>query len=106
MSRVLVRESVSNGVYFSFVSFVIIWLAGFLYEGLEKTSGRLKIGVVVIIVLSLLLVLFFLAITNLLLKEPTKARIKLVDRATSVLIFILTSAIILGGLGFLFWFEV
>ena len=102
----LIRTSLSNSVYFSFITFIIIWLAGILYEGLEKTTGRLNLGAVIIIVLSLILVLFFLAVINLLLSEPDRARISFKDRTVSMLLFILTSAIILVVLGFLFWFKI
>ena len=102
----LVRTSLSNAVYFSAVSFIVVWLASSLYQGLEKTTGRLDMGVVLIIVLSLILILFFLAITNLLLHEPERARIRYWERIVSILIFIIISAIILGVLGFLFWFQI
>lgn len=106
MNPVLIRTSLSNAVYFSFISFVIVWLAGFLHGSLEKTTGRLNIGVVIIIVLSLILIMFLLAITDLVLREPKKVRIKFGERFISVLLFIIISAIILGGLGMLFWFKV
>lgn len=106
MNPVLIRTSLSNAVYFSFVSFIVVWLAGSLHSSLEKTTGRLDIGVVIILVLSLIIIMFFLALTDLLLREPKKARIKFRERIMSVLLFIITSVIILGVLGFLFWFEV
>ncbi|MBW2990726.1 hypothetical protein KY348_03410 [Candidatus Woesearchaeota archaeon] len=106
MNPVLIRTSIGNAVYFSFVSFIIIWVSGLLYQGLEKTTGKLSMGTVLIIVLSLILIMFFLAITSIALREPDKKRIKFKDRVMSVITFIITSAIILGVLGFLFWFEV
>ncbi len=106
MNPVLIRNSLSNAVYFSFVSFIVVWLSGLLYQGLEKTTGRLNMGAVIIIVLSLIIIMFFLALTDLLLREPKKARIKFWERIVGVLLFIITSAIILGILGVLFWFEV
>jgi len=106
MNPVLIRTSMSNAVYFSFASFVIVWLGSFLYQSLEKTTGRLNIGVTIIIVLSIILIMFFLSITNIILREPEKGRVRFWERIISVLLFIMTSAIILGLLGFLFWFEV
>jgi len=106
MNPVLIRTSLSDAVYFSFISFIVVWLASFLYEGLEKTTGRLNIGVTIIIVLGIILLMFLLAITNIILREPEKGRVRFWERIISVLLFIMTSAIILGLLGFLFWFEI
>jgi len=100
------RPSFSIIVGVGWLVFIIIWLAGFLQGSLEKTTGELDIGVIIIIVLSLVLILFFLAITDLILREPEKARIRFGERIMSVLLFIITSAIILGGLGMLFWWRV
>jgi hypothetical protein len=106
MNKAIIRTSLSDSVYFSFASFLIVWLASVLYDTLQKTTGRLNMGAVVVIILSLVLIMFVLAITNIVLSEHEKARIKLWERAIGVLLFIATSAIILGILGFLFWFEV
>ena len=106
MNPVLIRTSLSDAVYFSFISFIVVWLASFLYKGLEKTTGRLNIGVTIIIVLGIILIMFLLAITNIILREPEKGRVRFWERIISVLLFIMTSAIILGLLGFLFWFEI
>jgi len=106
MNKAIIRISLSDAVYFSFASFLLMWLASILYNTLEKTTGRLNMGAVVIIILSLILIMFVLAITNIVLSEHEKARIKLWERALGVLLFIIASAIILGILGFLFWFEV
>lgn len=106
MHRKLIRSSLSNAVYFSFIAFIVVWLASSLYEGLEKTTGRLNIGAMLIIMLSLLLALFILAIMNLILSEPSRARISFWERLVSVLLFIITSAVILGVLGFLFWWRI
>ena len=105
MNKAIIRTSLSDAVYFSFASFIVIWLASILYDALEKTTGRLNMGAVVIIILSLILIMFVLAITNIVLSEHEKARIKPWERVVGVLLFILTSAVILGVLGFLFWFE-
>ena len=106
MNKVIVRTSISDAFYFSFASFLIMWLASFLYEKLEKTPGRLNIAAVIIIVLSIVLILFVLAITNIVLAEHEKARIKLWERIVGVFLFLVISAVILGVLGFLFWFEI
>jgi hypothetical protein len=106
VNKAIIRTSLSDAVYFSFASFLIVWLASVLYTTLEKTTGRLNMGAVVIIILSLILIMFILAITNIVLSEHEKPRVKLWERVTGVLLFIATSAIILGILGFLFWFEI
>jgi len=106
VNKAIIRISLSDAVYFSFASFLIVWLASILYTTLEKTTGRLNMGAVVIIILSLILIMFVLAITNIVLSEHEKPKIKLWERAIGVLLFIATSAIILGILGFLFWFEI
>lgn len=106
MNPSVIRISLSNSVYFSFVTFIILWFSGFLYNRLEKTTGSLNMGVVIIIVLSLILIIFLLAITNLLLSEPKKGKISFFDRVISIFLFILASAIILGVLAFLFWYKI
>lgn len=106
MNKAITRISLSDAVYFSFASFLIVWLASVLYTTLEKTTGRLNMGAVVIIILSLILIMFILAITNIVLSEHEKPRAKAWERAVGVLLFIVTSALILGLLGFLFWFEI
>ena len=106
MNPKLIRISLSNAVYFSAISFIIIWLAGFLHGLLEKTTGRLDIGVVIIIVLSLILIMFLLAIIDLFLKEAERARISFWERIMAILLFIFISAVILGILGVLFWWRV
>ncbi|HHE36273.1 MAG TPA: hypothetical protein ENL16_00475 [Candidatus Woesearchaeota archaeon] len=106
MNPFLIRNSLSNAFYFSFISFIVVWLAGFLYQGLEKTTGKLNIGVTIIIVLGIILLMFLLAVTNIILSEPEKGRVRFWERIINVLIFILTSGIILGILGFLFWAEI
>ncbi len=106
MNKAIIRTSLSDAVYFSFASFIVIWLASILYDALEKTTGRLNMGALVIIILSLVLIMFVLAITNIVLSEHEKSKIKLWERVLGVLLFIVASAVILGVLGFLFWFEV
>ena len=106
MNKVIVRTSLSDALYFSFASFISVWLASILYDALAKTTGRLNMGAVVIIILSLILIMFVLAITNIVLGEHGKIRIRLWERAFGVLLFIAASAIILGILGFLFWFQI
>ena len=106
MNPIIVRTSLSDAVYFSTASFIIVFIASWLYNLLEKTPGRLNMGAVIIIVLSLALVMFVLAITNIVLSEHEKVRIKFWERVVGVLLFIVASALILGILGFLFWFEI
>ncbi|GEM_PF-1850501 len=106
MNRKLIRNSLSNAVYFSFITFILVWFGGLLYTGLEKTVGKLSMGTTVIIILSLILIIFLLAITNLFLTQPVKKRIKFGERVLSILVFLITSAVILGILSFLFWFEI
>jgi hypothetical protein len=106
MNPVIVRTSLGDAVYFSTASFIIVFIASWLYNLLEKTPGRLNMGAVIIIVLSLALVMFVLAITNIVLSEHEKAGIKFWERIAGVILFIAVSALILVVLGFLFWFEV
>jgi hypothetical protein len=106
MNKTIVRISLTDAVYFSFASFLVMWLASILFESLEKTTGRLNIGAVIIIILSLILIMFIIAITNIVLIEHERIKIRIWERAIGVLLFIIASAIILGLLGFLFWFEV
>ncbi|MBU1199473.1 MAG: hypothetical protein KKF46_00935 [Nanoarchaeota archaeon] len=106
MHQKFIRTSLSNSFYFSIVSFIIIWLASFLYDTLEKTVGSLDIGIVIIIALGLILLVFLLAITNIILFEPEKGKILLGDKIIGVLIFIIVSAVILAVLGVLFWLQI
>jgi protein-S-isoprenylcysteine O-methyltransferase Ste14 len=105
MNKLIIRTSLSDAVYFSFASFLIVWLASILYSTLEKTTGRLNMGAVVMIILSLILIMFILAITNIVLSEHERVRIHQWERVVGVLLFLLASALILGILSFLFWFE-
>lgn len=97
MAKNIFHLSIENAFYFSFASFVIVWAAGFLFELLEKTPGELNIGVILLIVLSLILILFFLALTNILLSEDTSKH-GFSTRIGSILLFVLLSALILGAL--------
>lgn len=105
MNSQLIRTSLSNSIYFSVISFILIGIASFLYQYLEKTIGRLDMGVVIIIVLSLMLIMFFLAITNIMLSEY-RQKTRFFERIMGVLLFLIVSGIILGVLVFLFWFKI
>jgi hypothetical protein len=105
MNTFIVRTSLSDAIYFSFASFLIFWLASFLYEFLQKTPGRISIGAMLMIIIGLTLIIFVLAITNIVLSEPENGRVDLSDRIFGVFLFIITSAVILGVLGLAFWFQ-
>ena len=105
MNSHILKTSLSDAVYFSFASFLVVWLAGWIYGLLEKTSGKLKISAIVIILLSLILIFFFVAITNIVLSEHEKIKVKLWERIMGIVLFMIASAIILGILGILFFFE-
>jgi hypothetical protein len=53
-----------------------------------------------------MVIMFFLALTNILLSHPEHSKITLFDKIIGVLLFMVLSAIIVGGLGFLFWFPI
>ena len=106
MNRDVVRASFISAIYFSCAAFVMLWIAGFLFEYLQKTAGQLSIGWVIIIVLSLLLIMFFIALTHILLGEHDHGKIKFGDKLIGVFLFIIIAALILGVLGFLFWFPI
>ncbi len=106
MNRDVIRASFISSIYFSCAAFVILWIAGFLYEALQKTSGQLSIGWVIIIVLSLMLIMFFIALTHILLGEHDHSKVRLSDKLLGVLVFIILTAVILGVLGFLFWYPI
>jgi hypothetical protein len=105
MNRDIIRTSFVTAIYFSCASFVILWLAGFLYDILQKTSGRLDIGWVIIIVLTLMLIMFFLALTSILLGEH-EHKANIMDKIIGVFLFIIISVILVGSLSFLFWFPI
>ena len=63
-------------------------------------------GWVIVIVLSIMVIMFFLALTNILLSHPEHSKITLYDKIMGVLLFIVLSVVIVGGLGFLFWFPI
>lgn len=108
MHQFILKRSLSDAVYFSFLSFIVIGAGGFLYASLERTTGELEMGLTIVIMLSLMLILFFIAITNIVLSEPhtyTK-KIRFWERIVGVFLFIFTSAVILGILGILFWWQV
>jgi hypothetical protein len=58
------------------------------------------------IVLGLILIMFTLALMNILLVEHEKARLRFSQKIAGVGIFLLASAAILSALGILFWFPV
>jgi quinol-cytochrome oxidoreductase complex cytochrome b subunit len=106
MNKLLLRICLSDAVYFSAASFVIVWLTNFLYEYLEKTTGKISMSAALIIVFSIILIMFFLTVIDLLLREPEKGRIRFWERILAILLFMIVSAIILGVLGVLFWVQV
>jgi hypothetical protein len=106
LGKSIYRLSAENAFYFSFAAFVVVWLAGFLYEYLEETPGRLNLGVVILIILSLNLILFLLAITNILLLDDPGTHSSFARRLAAVLLFILLSAVLLSILALLFWIPV
>ncbi|MFH0870253.1 MAG: hypothetical protein V1866_04320 [archaeon] len=106
MSGSILRISLVNSIYFSAASFIVIWIAGALYEFLEKTPGRLDQGIIIMIVLGLILIMFFLAMVNILIVEHEKTRLRLYQKLAGVGIFFLVSAVILSILGVLFWFPI
>ncbi|MBN2051972.1 hypothetical protein JW756_00540 [Candidatus Woesearchaeota archaeon] len=106
MDKLILKTSLSDSVYFSLASFLIIWGAGTLYAALEKSTGKVSMPLILIVVFSLILVMFFLAVFDLILREHEGIKIKFIDRILGVLIFIGISAIIIGVLFFLFWVEV
>jgi hypothetical protein len=99
----LIQLSIVNAIYFSVASFIVVWLAGFLYEFLQKTTGRIELGLIIIIVLSIIILMFFFSLTNLFLNENVHKNTGLMDRLGAVMVFLLVSIIILVGLGVLFW---
>lgn len=106
MAKNIFRLSIENAFYFSFAIFVIAWIAGFLYEFLLKTSGRMNIGVVLIIVLTLALIMFLLGVANILLSDEESMRHSFGKRLLAIFLFALSSAAILILLAFLFWYKV
>jgi len=104
MAKNIFHLSVENAFYFSFASFVIVWVAGVLFDLLEKTPGQLNLTVVILIVLSLVLVLFFLALTNVLLGEESE-RHGVIGRLAAVFLFALVSVLVLLALGALFFYK-
>ncbi|HJX06425.1 MAG TPA: hypothetical protein VJ461_06975 [Candidatus Nanoarchaeia archaeon] len=106
MNKFLLRICLSDAVYFSAASFAIVWLTNFLYEYLEKTTGKISMAAALIIVFSIILIMFFLTIVDLLLREPEKGRIRFWERVQAVFLFIIASAVILGTLGILFFVQV
>ena len=106
MKKSLLRISVSNAIYFSGVSFIVLWLAGFLYTTLEKTTGKLSMGATIVIVFCLVLIFFFLAVTNIVLESPGEKGVGFWGGVKGILVFIFTSALLLGVLGLLFLYEV
>jgi hypothetical protein len=106
MANNIVHTSLENAFYFSFATFVIIWTAGFLFELLEKTTGRLNMGVVILIVLGLVLIIFFLALTNILMSEEAAESSGFFMRLAAVFLFALVSTIILFILISLFWYPI
>ena len=105
MNKFIVRTSLSDAIYFSFASFIIFWLASFLFELLEKTPGRISMGAMLMIITGLTIIIFILAIANIVLSDPDKGRVEMKDRIFGIFLFIITSAVILGLLGFAFWFQ-
>jgi hypothetical protein len=105
MGKTIYRISIENSIYFSIASFVIIWIAGLLYTVLEKTPGRISLGALILIVLSLILILFLLALTNIILGvEDVETNFFM--RLTAVFLFALLSTIILLALLAFFWYPI
>ncbi len=114
MGREIFRASIENSFFFSFATFLVTGIAGFLYNLLEKTPGKINMGVLILIVLGIVLLMFLLALVNILMSEDTKApgREKdagkapaLATRLGAVVVFLLLSTAVLGTMFFLFWFE-
>jgi hypothetical protein len=105
MNSFITRTSLSDAVYFSFASFLIFWLASFLFDFLQKTPGRLSMGAMLVIIMGLMLIIFVLAITNIVLSEPDIGKVNLSDRIFGIFLFIITSTAILGILALAFWFQ-
>jgi hypothetical protein len=102
MNKLLLRTCLGDAVYFSAASFITVWLTNFLYDHLKKTTGSISISAAIIIVISIIIALFMITVTDIILREHEKRKIKLKDRLLAVLLFIITSAAILGLLSLLF----
>jgi hypothetical protein len=105
MAKNIYQVSIANSFYFSFATFFIIWTANFLFDILKKTTGQLSVGATIFIILSLVLVIFIIAIINIILGEETFANNSLLSKCLAVLLFMILSAIIIGVLGMLFFYE-
>ncbi|MBN2142111.1 hypothetical protein JW711_02155 [Candidatus Woesearchaeota archaeon] len=103
MVRSIFKASIENAFYFSFATFIIATLAGFLYNLLEKSPGRLNLGVVIMVVLCLILVMFLLALVNIVLREESRAGFWM--RLLAIFLFIILASLILGLLAFLFLWQ-
>ena len=105
MGKSMFHLSVENAFYFSFAVFVIVWIAGFLYEFLEKTPGRLNLGAVILIVLGLVLAMLLIALASILFGDEAKQSHGFFTRLAAVLLFAFVSVLILAVLAILAWYQ-
>jgi hypothetical protein len=105
MGKTIFRLSIENAFYFSFAAFIVIWLAGVLYNFLEKTPDSLNMGALILIVLSLILILFLLALTNILFGEEGQEA-NFFMHLSAVFLFALISTVILLALLAFFWVPI
>lgn len=119
MKKFLLRVCLGDAVYFSAASFVVVWITNFLYEHLKKTTGRISASTALLIMFCIIISFFMVTVADILLREPEKReaydenekkqsikKISLGERLVAVLLFIITSAVILSVLGLLFFVPV
>jgi hypothetical protein len=106
LGKNIYRLSIENAFYFSFAAFILVWLAGFLYEYLEKTTGRISLGSLILILLSLILTLFLLSLANILWGTNHGKEVDLFMKISAIFLFALLSSIILVALIAFFMYKV
>ena len=101
MKKAFIKLSLIHALYFSFATLLTFGTANYLYSILNKTPGRLNPGVLLVIVLSLILIMFSISVTNILLSENYRSKKKDIvrDRFLGLLVFIIVSLILIGILG-------
>ena len=105
IGKTIFHTSIENAFYFSLATFALVWIASLLYNKLEKTPGRLSTGAVMLIVLSLVLVMFLIALANIFLSNEESSESSFLKRLSAIFLFALVSVIILVILGVVFLYP-
>ena len=106
IGKTIFHTSLENALYFSLATFALVWVAGLLYDKLEGTLGRLSIGTIMLIVLGIVLIMFLIALANIILANEEITELSFLKRLSAIFLFALVSVLILVILGVVFLYPI